>query len=81
MPINVIQIADKSHPEGPDFRVINKRTGFEIGAAWRGISKTSGKDTVSFKFDAPEVGTLYGNLAPAPGGDESKKVVLWNNNQ
>lgn len=78
VPINVVPIAEKSHPEGPDFRVINKRTGFEMGAAWKGVSRTSGRDTVSYKFGAPEVGTLYGNLAPAPGGDERQKVVLWN---
>jgi hypothetical protein len=24
---------------------------------------------------------IFGNLAPAPGGDENKKVILWNNPQ
>ena len=81
VPINVVPIVDKPHPEGPDWRVINKRTGFEMGAAWKGRSRTSGRDTVSYKFAAPEINTLYGNLAPAPGGDERQKVVLWNDNQ
>ena len=30
---------------------------------------------------APEIGVIFGNLAPAPGGDENKKVILWNNPQ
>ena len=81
VPINVVPVAHKIHPEAPDFRIINKRTGFEMGAAWKGVSKTSGRDMVSYKFGAPEFGILYGNLAPAPGGEEGQKVVLWNDNQ
>ncbi|RUX21326.1 DUF736 domain-containing protein, partial [Mesorhizobium sp. M7A.F.Ca.US.011.01.1.1] len=31
--------------------------------------------------EAPENGVILGNLAPAPGGEENKKVILWNNPQ
>jgi uncharacterized protein (DUF736 family) len=31
------------------------------------------------KLEAPEIGVIFGNVAPAPGGDPAKKVILWNN--
>ncbi|MFC3208582.1 DUF736 family protein [Aquamicrobium soli] len=52
-PIAVLPNANKAREDAPDFRVINKRRGFEIGV-------------------------VYGNLAPAPGGEENKRVILWN---
>ncbi|MET3793273.1 DUF736 domain-containing protein [Aquamicrobium terrae] len=78
-PITVIPNGDKSHEDAPDYRVINKRTGFEIGAGWWRTSQRTGKENVSFKLEAPEIGVVFGNLAPAPGGEENKKVILWNN--
>jgi hypothetical protein len=30
-------------------------------------------------MEAPEIGVIFGNLAPAPGGDDGRKVLLWNN--
>jgi uncharacterized protein (DUF736 family) len=77
-PITVLPNTNKSRDDAPDFRVINKRTGFEIGAGWNRISQRSGRENVSFKLEAPEIGVVYGNLAPAPGGEDNKKVILWN---
>ncbi|MGX9086610.1 DUF736 family protein, partial [Mesorhizobium sp. 98Argb] len=56
-------------------------TGFEIGAGWHRISQRSGEEYLSVKLEAPEIGVIFGNLAPAPGGEENKKVILWNNPQ
>jgi uncharacterized protein (DUF736 family) len=78
-PITVLPNANKSREDAPDFRVLNKRTGFEIGAAWNRVSQRSGENYLSFKLEAPEIGVVFGNLAPAPGADENKKVILWNN--
>jgi uncharacterized protein (DUF736 family) len=78
-PITVLPNANKSSEDAPDYRVLNKRTGFEIGAGWISISQRTGKEKTSFKLEAPEIGVVFGNLAPAPGGDENKKVILWNN--
>ncbi|CAM5289695.1 hypothetical protein ATER59S_00518 [Aquamicrobium terrae] len=78
-PIAVIPNTDKSHEAAPDFRVINKRTGFEIGAGWTSLSQRSRKEKTSFKLEAPEFGVIFGNLAPAPGGEAGKKVILWSN--
>jgi uncharacterized protein (DUF736 family) len=78
-PITVLPNATKSREDAPDYRIVNKRTGFEIGAGWNRISQRSGEKYLSVKLEAPEIGVIFGNLAPAPGGDETKKVILWNN--
>jgi uncharacterized protein (DUF736 family) len=78
-PIAVLPNAHKAREDAPDDRVINKRTGFEIGAGWNRISPRSGAEYVSIRMKAPEIGVIFGNLAPAPGGDGARKVLLWNN--
>jgi uncharacterized protein (DUF736 family) len=80
-PITVVPNANKASEEAPDYRILNKRTGFEIGAGWNRRSLRSGEEYLSVKLEAPEIGVIFGNVAPAPGGDESKKVILWNNPQ
>lgn len=29
-------------------------------------------------INTPEFGTIYGNIANAPGDDDAKKVIIWN---
>ena len=77
-PITLIPNANKSREDAPDYRIVNKRTGFEIGAGWNRISQRSGEEYLSVKLSAPEFGIIYGNVAPAPGDDPNKKVILWN---
>ncbi|ULJ72325.1 DUF736 domain-containing protein [Rhizobium gallicum] len=69
-PIAIIPNANKASEEAPDYRVIHRKTGFEIGA---------GEEYLSVKLEAPEIGVIFGNLAPAPGGEPNRKVILWNN--
>ena len=45
------------------------------------LDTNTGEEYTSVKLEAPEIGVIFGNLAPAPGGDENKKVILWNNPQ
>ncbi|WP_324763884.1 DUF736 family protein (plasmid) [Sinorhizobium meliloti] len=78
-PIAIVPNAAKSSEEAPDYRVINRKTGFEIGAGWNRIARQTGEEYLSVKLEAPEIGVIFGNLAQAPGGDPSKKVILWNN--
>ena len=40
-PIAVLPNAHKTREDAPDFRVINKRTGFELGAGWNRTSPRS----------------------------------------
>lgn len=80
-PITVVPNAGKVTEEAPDYRILNKRTGFEIGAGWYRRSQRSGEEYLSVKLEAPEIGVIFGNVAPAPGGEDNKKVILWNNPQ
>ena len=77
-PIALVPNARKTKDNEPDFRVIGRRNGFEVGAGWRRISKTTGEEYISVSLSAPEFGTIYGNVAPAPGDDPAKKVIIWN---
>ena len=77
-PIALIPNANKTSDVAPDYRIIHRRTGFEIGAGWYRSSQRSGEEYLSVKLEAPEIGVIFGNVAPAPGGDDSRKVILWN---
>lgn len=78
-PIAIIPNANKASEEAPDYRIIHRKTGFEIGAGWNRIARQTGEEYLSVKLEAPEIGVIFGNLAPAPGGDANRKVILWNN--
>ncbi len=78
-PIAIIPNVHKASDDAPDFRVIHRKTGFEIGAAWNRIARQTGEEYLSVKLEAPEIGVIFGNLAPAPGGEPNRKVILWNN--
>jgi uncharacterized protein (DUF736 family) len=77
-PIALIPNANKTSDVAPDYRIIHRRTGFEIGAGWYRSSQRTGEEYLSVKLEAPEIGVIFGNVAPAPGGDDSRKVILWN---
>ena len=55
-PITLIPNANKSREDAPDYRIVNKRTGFEIGAGWNRISQRSGEEYLSVRIEAPEIG-------------------------
>lgn len=78
-PIAIVPNTGKVSEEAPDYRILHRKTGFEIGAGWNRISRQTGEEYVSVKLEAPEIGVIYGNLAQAPGGEPDKKVILWNN--
>lgn len=77
-PIALIPNGQKASEGAPDYRIIHRRTGFEIGAGWYRSSQRTGEEYLSVKLEAPEIGVIFGNVAPAPGGDASRKVILWN---
>jgi len=78
VPIAIVPNAAKASDDAPDYRVIARRNGFELGAGWNRVSKQTGEEYTSVKLSAPEIGVIYGNVAPAPGNDPAKKVILWN---
>jgi uncharacterized protein (DUF736 family) len=78
-PIALVPNARKAKDSEPDFRIVSRKNGFELGAGWVRTSKNTGEDYISVSLSAPEFnGVIYGNVAPAPGDDPSKKVIIWN---
>jgi uncharacterized protein (DUF736 family) len=77
-PIVLMPNTRKAKDNEPDYRVISRKNGFELGAGWSRISKTTGDEYISVSLSAPEFGTIYGNVASAPGEDPNKKVIIWN---
>jgi uncharacterized protein (DUF736 family) len=76
--IALVKNARKVKDNEPDYRIISRKNGFELGGGWNRISKNTGEEYVSVSLSAPEFGTIYGNVAPAPGDDKTKKVIIWN---
>ncbi len=60
------------------YRIVSRKNGFELGAGWNRISKNTGEQYISVSLSAPEFGTIYGNVVPAPGNDPTRKVIIWN---
>ena len=76
--IALIPNARKTKDNEPDYRIVSRKNGYEHGAGWNRTSKSSGEPYISISMASPEFGTIYGNVAPAPGDDPTKKVILWN---
>jgi uncharacterized protein (DUF736 family) len=76
--ISMIPNGSKRKDNEPDFRIISRKNGFEVGAGWTRNNTRDGGEYVSVTLSAPEFGTIYGNLASAPGDDPAKKVIIWN---
>jgi len=77
-PIAILPNGRKTKDNAPDYLVVSRKNGFELGAGWNRISKNTGEEYISVSLSAPEFGTIYGNVAPAPGDDATKKVIIWN---
>ena len=77
-PIALVKNGRKAKDNEPDYRIVSRKNGFELGAGWNRTSKSSGEEYISVSLSAPEFGTIYGNVAPAPGDDATEKVIIWN---
>lgn len=77
-PIALVPNSRKTKENEPDYRIVSRKNGFEVGAGWNRISKSTGEEYISVSLSAPEFGTIYGNVAPAPGDDATRKVIIWN---
>lgn len=77
-PIAIVPNGRKSKENEPDYRIVSRKNGFELGAGWKRFSQSNGAEYVSVTMSAPEFGTIYGNVANAPGDDPMKKVIIWN---
>ena len=72
-PIALLPNTRKSKDSAPDYLVVSRKNGFELGAGWNRISKSTGEEYISVSLSAPEFGTIYGNVAPAPGDDPDEE--------
>lgn len=77
-PIAILPNVRKMNDREPDYRVVSRKNNFELGAGWIKTSQNTGADYVSVSLSAPEFGSIYANIANAPGDDPSKKVLIWN---
>lgn len=77
-PIAIVPNGRKVKDTEPDYRIVSRKNGFELGAAWTRESQSTGAEYISVTLSAPEFGTIYGNVANAPGNDPMKKVIIWN---
>jgi len=68
-PITVVPNARKSKEAEPDYRIISRSNGFELGAGWRKFAQSTGAEYVSVVLSAPEFGTRpeWPILLIAPG--------------
>ena len=77
--INVVPNA-KAHGDQPDFRVFANGD-YEIGAAWKKVSETTGNDYLSVKMAAPELGpmAIYANVIALDeiGDGNVTHLMLW----
>ena len=77
-PIAIVANGRKAKDSEPDYRVVSRKNGYDLGAGWVRTSNTTGAEYISVSLSAPEFGTIYGNVANAPGDDPAKKVIIWN---
>jgi|SRR5690242_14889138 len=76
--IAIVPNPNKTKDNEPDYRIVSRRNGFELGAGWKRIARSTGREYISVTLSAPEFGTIYGNVANAPGGEADQKVIIWN---
>src|SRR3546814_20114630 len=72
--IALIQNTRKTKENEPDYRVISRKNGFELGAGWNRFSQNTGAEYISASLSAPEFGTIYGIFTTAPGDQPLKKI-------
>ena len=81
-PIALIPNVSKASEEAPDYRIIHRKTGFEIGAGWNRISRHADPDAIigydrplqTFFLQADEFDLAYALAATAGRDDDAGKV-------
>ncbi|MEQ9153507.1 MAG: DUF736 domain-containing protein [Parvibaculum sp.] len=78
-PIEIRHNASPASDKAPDYLVYSGNV--ELGAGFTRTGRTSGKEYVSIKLEAPEFGTIWANLGRAAGQDDDDTFALiWNPN-
>ena len=74
--IAIVPNGRKTKDNEPDYRIISRKNGFELGAAWVKTAKSTGAEYIAVTLSAPEFGTIYGNVANAPEGHHLEPAEL-----
>ncbi len=77
-PIAILPNGRKVKDSEPDYRVISKKNGLRTR---RRLGPHVADDRCRICLGialGPELGTMYCNIANAPGDDASQKVLIWN---
>ena len=54
-PIALVPNARKAKDSEPDYRIVSRKNGFELGAGWNRRSKNTGDDYISVSLSAPRI--------------------------
>lgn len=72
--LKLVTNADKERDNAPDFRIV-AGTGYEIGAAWKKVSKTTEREYLSVTLDDPSFpATIFARLVE---GDDGTHNLIW----
>ncbi|SEF34912.1 Uncharacterized conserved protein, DUF736 family [Variovorax sp. NFACC28] len=72
--VKLVTNADKERDNAPDFRIV-AGTGYEIGAAWKKLSKTTERAYLSVTLDDPSFpSTIFARLVE---GDDGTHNLIW----
>ncbi|MBY8828899.1 DUF736 domain-containing protein [Hephaestia mangrovi] len=61
--IAIVPNPRKTEDSEPDYRIVSRRNGFELGAGWKRFARSTGREYIS---------------VDAPGGVPDQKVIIWN---
>ena len=75
-PIALVPNASKASEEAPDYRIIHRKTGFEIGAGWNKVSG-DGEPFISVTLDDPSFNAPI-NAALWPSEADGEYALIWN---
>ena len=75
-PIALVPNSRKAKENEPDYRIVSRKNGFEVGAGWNRISKSTGEEYISVSLSAPEFGTIFELFYADTGGCSGGNIIF-----
>jgi uncharacterized protein (DUF736 family) len=73
--VNIVHDEHKASDAAPDFRVLAANT-VELGAGWKKIAKSGGREYTSLKLDDPSFpAAIYANLIQTEGDPDTFNLI------
>ncbi|MBI1208510.1 MAG: DUF736 family protein [Azospirillum sp.] len=74
--VNIVRDEHKASDTAPDYRVYAAQS-VELGAGWKKVAKTGGREYTSLKLDDPSFpAAIYANLVQTEGDPETF-TLIW----